>query len=815
MDTPSIKNTPSVEESIDIKKYAIKVLTKWPLIAVCVIIAYTTSFIINRYTEPVYSVSMAIMINDEKKTSAELLMPSLDRFNARKNVENEMSILRSLTLAKKTIDELDFKISYYLVGRLRESRVYRPTHFYVKLDSLKATRTYYPIYVTILNDNECRINIDSKYKISKVLKSGEAFKHPDFNFTVYINKGSFFIPLEQVDNENESNKEIKYYFEVNDLNTLAQQYKNKLAINAADKRTTIVNLSSSGTCIEQEVEYLNKLCEVYIRSNLEEKNAVSTNTINFIDLQLNQISDSLKKAEAKLQNFRLENQMIDISSASSESYKKIQEYQAAMTIADMKLKYINYTKRYINSKTNFEDIIAPSVVGIEDPMLNKLISDLMDLYKQKNTLSLSGSIENPSLTMINLKMKKTIEVLNESFNENVNTINLSLKDLQDKTHSEEEELKKLPLTERQYVNIKREYDLNNNIFTFLLQRKAESGIAKASNVSDSKILDPARPESAYLIEPKSASNNSKALIIGLLAPLAFIFLKEFMNNKISDMRDLEKSKYCSIIGSVGHNTRTSDLPVFENPKSSLAESFRALRTNLQYLMRDKNDKTILLTSTVSGEGKTFCSINLSAILAMSNKRTLLIGLDLRKPKIHKLFNLPNDIGLSTYLINQSTKKDIILETNIDNLFIIPSGPVPPNPAELLETPEMENLMAELQQEFDYIILDTPPVAIVTDALLLCKFSNVNIFVARQDYSSKDVINLADDLAQKEGVKKLCILVNDVKVPGYYGYSYRKGGKDGYRYGYGYSYYSYGHEYYGEKTELKPFSEKLKEWFGIS
>jgi capsular exopolysaccharide synthesis family protein len=306
-----------------------------------------------------------------------------------------------------------------------------------------------------------------------------------------------------------------------------------------------------------------------------------------------------------------------------------------------------------------------------------------------------------------------------------------------------------------------------------------------------------------------------ALFIGILIPLVIIFLIEIFNTRITDLTELEKLTKCNILGSIGHNEKESELPVFENPKSSLSESFRGLRTNLQYLLRDKEEKVIVITSTISGEGKTFCAVNLACILALSNKKTLLISLDLRKPKIHKIFNLSNDVGLSTYLIKRELPQDIIFTTNIKDLYITTSGPIPPNPAELLETKEMDDFIKYARKEFDYIVLDTPPVAIVTDALLLSRQADTTIFVIRQNYSSKEVLKLADDLAQKSSMKHLCILVNDVRVPGYYGYSY----KYGYRYGYGYNYnygynYTYGHDYYGESLQKPTWKDKLKRYLKI-
>lgn len=416
--------------------------------------------------------------------------------------------------------------------------------------------------------------------------------------------------------------------------------------------------------------------------------------------------------------------------------------------------------------------------------------------------------------MLNLKIQKVVDAIKENVNQSINTTNLNIKDIDARISDEENNLQKLPITERQLLNIQREFDINNDIFTFLLQKRAEAGIAKASNISDNKVIDAARPENAYQISPKRTKNYITAIFIGSIIPLIIIVLAEYFNTRITDLKELEKLKNCNVIGTIGHNDMLSDLPVFENPKSALSESFRSLRTNLQYLLPEKDEKVIMLTSAISGEGKTFCAINLAIILAMSNKKCVLVGLDLRKPKIHKLFNLSNDVGLSTFLINRNTKDEIIKTTNINNLYIVTSGPIPPNPAELLETDKMQVFIEDLKKEFDFIILDTPPITIVTDAFLASKYVNATILVIRQNLSSKNVLYLANDISGKDNLKKLNILVNDIKIPSYYGYSYKYGYRYGYGYGYGNSYYNYNQEYYGDSKQSSTLKDKIKNWIRL-
>lgn len=388
--------------------------------------------------------------------------------------------------------------------------------------------------------------------------------------------------------------------------------------------------------------------------------------------------------------------------------------------------------------------------------------------------------DNPSLTLLNAKIQNTMKALQENINEIINSAKISLNEISNQEASIEEELQKLPVTERRLLNIQRDFKLNDQIYNFLLQKRAEAAISKASNVADNKVLDEASAYSTVQIAPLESKNKMVAIVLGLLFPLSILFLLEFFNNKINDVKVIEKLTKVPIFGSVGHNDKSSDIPVADNSKSTIAESFRALRTNLQYILRDKEKKVICMSSTMSGEGKTFCVINLAAILAQAQKKTLLLSLDLRKPKIHKIFNIDNKVGLSTYLIGKTSYEDIIKPTNIDHLYVSVSGPIPPNPSELLDTELMEKFITRAKNEFDFILIDTPPIAIVTDAILLSRYSDANIFVIRHNYSPRDVLYLVDELSNKRNVPNIGILINDVKVNSYYAYGKK------YSYNYGYS-----------------------------
>lgn len=782
------------EETVDIRKFLFKIIRHWYWFALSLFITYSIAFLINRYKEPEYNVSATLLINDEKKSTAELLISAVDRFSARKNIDNEIAILKSLKMAQKAVSGLeDFRISYFTVGRVRKPMLYKKAPFEVITDSTANNSRNYPVNITILNKKQYQLEFE-ELKIKKTHEFGVPYKDDNFNFTIVLKDPGYVPP-----------PTVKYYFVINDAYSIASLYRDKLNITTNDKRGTVLTLSTTGLNPSMEADYINKLMEVYIRTGLEEKNQTAINTINFIDQQLETVVDSLHKAEDKLQNFRLNNKILDISAEGSAIMSRLEKVQSEKVSVDMQLNYFKYLQGYIEKKKDFREVMAPAVMGIGDPLLNSLVSELATLFGERSVMALNAQQNFPGLNLINSKIQTRLDALKENMRELINTTNLSLNDIKRRQGDVEKEIQRLPVTERHLLTIQRDFKLNDQIYDFLLQRRAEAAISKASNVADNKVLDAASPMNCYQITPKASRNKMIAYVLGILIPLSILIVIEFFNERIIEPKDIEKLTKVPIFGSIGHNEKMSDLPVADNPKSAIAESFRALRTNLQYVMRSDEQKIICISSTISGEGKTFCSVNLASIIAQSNKKTLLMSLDLRKPKIHRIFNIENEKGISTFLIGKTSYEESIFQTNIKNLSIATSGPVPPNPAELLETPAMETFINMAKQHFDVIIMDTPPLAIVTDAFLLTRFSNSFLFVVRQNYSTKAVLQLVDDLQIKRNIPNIGILINDVKIVSYYGRKY------GYNYGYGYG-YGYGdkytHGYYGETKVKLPLYKRI-------
>ncbi len=804
-----MENTENIyfeEENIDIKKFLFRILKNWYWFAISLFITITVAYLINRYSEPIYSISSTIVVRDDSKgkglSGAEQMLDGMEMFRSRKNVYNEIGLLQSYKLCNRTLKELDdFEISYIKVGRrgIKEAKLYNKSPFVVHYDTSKVQQRGHPAYVSIISHDKYLLEIDEGMSINKEMYFGEQLEHESFNFNITLRNPEYF--------ELEENTSNRYYFVINDLNSLTNLYKGKLGITVNDKKGSILTLAISGYVAEQEADYLNKLSEVYILDGLEVKNKTAEKTINFIDSQLSNIIDSLNVAEDDLQNFRTQNQVIDISKEGQAIYERLGSYQDEQVMLKINLSYYEYLLDYISSKNNYSDVIVPSIMGISDPVLSATVNKLSQLNSEKTNLQFTVTETNSSMELLNSQIYATRAELIENIKNLIENTKNTLNEVGKNIIVIEKNLRSLPGTERQLIQIQRMFNLNNEIYNYLLEKRSEAAIARASNIADNRILDYAISENAAKISPKSSLNYMVALVLGLMFPVIIILLLDFFNNKIIDKKDIENHTKVPILGGIGHNNFREDAPLILNPKSSLAESFRSLRTNIQYMGIESKVKIIMVSSTISGEGKTFCATNLATIFSMSGKKTLLMGLDMRKPKIHKVFNISNDKGISSFLIGQDSFQDIIHPTSQENLFVAPSGPVPPNPAELIETEKMKSLMELVKNEFDTIILDTPPVAIVTDPILLARFSDVNIFIVRQNYSNKNVVQLIDDLQHRIKFKKLGILINDIKLNGYFGY--------GYNYGYGYGYgYGYDQDYYGEDGGKSKFRRVLDSFKGV-
>jgi tyrosine-protein kinase Etk/Wzc len=782
-----MENYQEKNEQIDVKEILEKYFRYWYFFIFAIIVSFFIGLLFLRYTPKVYNASTTILVKDENNTSlgSDNIIDGIDLFGKNRNIKNEIGILRSFSLVKQTLKEVDFSISYLNEGMLTSVDIYSRSPFKIVLDSNHLQSLEVKFYVKLISKNEFVIKTNVKsgqfYNLieeSYLRSSDIVFNYNESHkFEEWIESDYFKFKLEKMDftlydEENWNN----YAFVINDINSLTEKFLKRIKIKEIEKDASILKVSLEGNNTIKIADFLDVFSKNYLQIGLNEKNEIATNTISFINNQLIEIRDSLTNIESVLEKFKTENPKIELSKKEYGAFYQIQKLEEEQAILKLNNKYYISLKDYLIKNDNIENILSPSSMGINDPLLNNLILELSRLYSEFEITSQNTKSIHPAVKSLKNQIKITKGKILENIENIIISSELSLNDVDKRINEFDELINTLPESERKLVRIQRKYNLNETTYTYLLEKRAEASIAKAGNVADNKIIDKARLSSQLPISPNPKSIYIISIFFGILIPGIWITAKDLLNDKINSKKDVKKLSDIPILGSITHNNKGTNLVVQNHPKSAISESLRTIRTNIQYLSSDKEQKVICVSSSISGEGKSFCSMNLSSILASTNNKTILIGADMRKPKIFDDFELNNETGLSSYLIGAATLKEVIQKTNDENLDIIISGPIPPNPAELLEKQIMTDLLIKLKKTYKYIIIDTPPIGLVTDGQILMNKSDINLLMVRQDYTTKQMVTNINEIIQKNNIKNLNIILNDVK-------SYNS--KYGYKYGYGY------------------------------
>lgn len=765
--------------NIDFKRVLFRALRFWYIVVISLLIVLAIAFIRNRYATRIYPVSASIIIKETEETGGAELLYKNALIDPYKNYLNEVYILKSAPLVERVIKDLNFEVTFFKEGNFltTEAYDYYPVAAKVKKSDDGKSRKF---LITFLEAGEVKLEPgteDSELE-SLVFPVKDTIHYGGLTFNLIIKNRS---ALESFRNQTF----IFYYTPAKDI---APGYAGRIMADWAEDGAGVIDLSITGPNPLKEIDFITGLIDRFQKYDLERKNEAALRTVDFISLQLHEISDSLRLVESIMERFKNKNVVTDMSAEALRLYQRLETVDIQRTELLVRDNYYRYLLDYIQQGKEVDKVILPSSIGVSDGILTELVSTMVSIQTEIKLMGGKEKLDNPLMDK-----RKRIEAIKQNIVEAVHnqqeTDKIQLSFINKQIKDVERQLSSLPAAEREFTSIKRNYALLENLYIFLLQKRAEASISQASNVSDVITVNPARAGGA--ISPRVSQNYSVALLVGLLIPMGLFVLVEVFNTRVQSKEDIEKITSMPFIGGVGHNKLTSNLVVKSKPKSAVAESFRALRSNLNYFTSNKDRKVILVTSSVSGEGKTFTSLNLATVLAMSGKRTVIIGADMRKPRLYGDFELDNFIGLSSYLSGLEPLEKVIQQTGIENLYLISGGPVPPNPSELLLRGEIEKLFEALKKDFDYILLDTPPVGLVTDAFVLSKYADHSLFVVRQNYTPKSIIKVIDDYYRDGRVKNISIVLNDI---------YRSGPGYGYGYGYGYSYgYGYGYGYSDKKN----------------
>jgi capsular exopolysaccharide synthesis family protein len=785
---------------------------KWWFVLTTLIFV-TGAYLFNKFSTPLYKNQTTVLLKESERNSflaSQSVMQGFGLFSNNDNIENEMAIITSYSLVNEVVNQLNMETSFhqeeYRFGGIiqkdillesQENYLYKP--LYVSIDKSKLQPIDTKIYFTILNKDEFIleahgedvmiynyitdevVNIVDNFDFKGQYRFGQAIDEEFLHITIHLNE--------------EINKGTpipgRNFFSLNSPSFVTLKALSNLKVSQPSITSSLVTISMSGDNRHKITDFLNALANTYLDNNLEKKNKIAINTVKFIDSQISEVADSLTFAESKLQNFRTSNRVTDLGYQGQQSLERLSRIEGERALLTMQKKYYDYIRDYFAKNPDLSDLIAPSSMNVQDPLLNQLITQLITLNSERTNLLNQGNVKNLRLGPIEVQIANLKQTIMENIQSNAATTEMALQDLNNRAARISSEVSRLPSTERQLFGIERTFKLNDAIYTFLMQKRSEAQIASASNTPDYEVIDPARLIISYKTFPKTKLTLIIGLMIGLIVPFVIIVLKDYLNTKIVNKKEIEQLTDFPILGHVFHNDTKEKIVISENVNSPLSETFRSLRTNLQFYAKEKDRQVFLVTSSYSGEGKSFISQNLALVYALFGKRTLLMGFDLRRPKLFQDFNLSNNRGVTSYLIGQATIDEITQHTSNANLDFISAGPVPPNPLELISSDATKTMMNTLKGKYEYVIIDSPPIGVVSDSFLLTEFADVNIYVVRQGFTNRDAFSNNIKQLQHKRIKHVSIVINDVAP-------------EGMKYDYGYEY-----SYYKEDKERNFFSGLFK------
>ena len=778
----------------------------WYLFVIALVIALGLAMLKNRRWIPTYYSQGTIVIKESGTYggSASALMSGFGVDAGYKNVNNQMIMLGSYDLMSRVVDSLPFlNVEYITQGRFKTRSLYRQTPIVVETSYLDA-RAYDILYQVNFHgdgtlhisstDETMPLEIDSRY--------GETIHCPYFTGVI--------LPTELMVNSG------KVYFRFRSHESLVNEFMSRLQLSFVTEGSTVLALSLVSETPQRDCEFIDELAKIYLLQNLEQKNEVAENSIRFINEQLDNLQSSLQVSEGAMTNFRQENKFVDVNSYAGQLMGRIADYEQQQMALRLRETYFDYLIKYIHDNIEKDAVIAPTTMGVNEPILVGLVQQLNDLRIQRGELT--------EKNVYYAKFTKDIENVKKAIEEVVTSMRASLEiekeDLTNRYKDVERSIRQLPEKELQMVAIERNYRIDDNYYTFFLQKRAEAEIQKASNTPDNSIMDKARTTAIMNAKAKKKTT-STYLVIGFLIPLILIILSELLNNKMRSPKDVIKLKMFHLIGTLRHAKNQNPTLVRASPRSSYAEMLRAIRTRVEFILRRKTQMVICVTSTESGDGKTFLSTNLAALYAMTGRKTLLIDLDLRKPNIHTKLGLEGGDGMSNYLIGDCELKDAMVTNTPFGFDFLRAGTIPPNPGELVHSDKLTELMEDLRKKYEFIVIDTSPIGLVPDAYTIIEHSDLCLYVIRCLQTNKSFCKqtLEQMTEVVDSPDKVQLVLSDIPTEGRHsygsGYGYGYGGYGGYGYGhFGYGGYGgYGYGYGGDHSRSKRYGKIYGKIYG--
>ncbi|MEL6835036.1 MAG: polysaccharide biosynthesis tyrosine autokinase [Bacteroidota bacterium] len=788
--TNSIFDNQQVEvpDSFEIRELLFAFLRNWYWVLLCVGISFLAARMYLRYTIPVYQANSKILIKQDAGSggglSEEAVLQELGVLKSSNNLNNEIQILKSRTLMAQVVSELGLNVQYYGVGRVKTTELYHGSP--IILDSVRWGRTRKRASLELeINDGESFTIFNDEEETRHTYKQAVVVERDTFWFSKTLSEQS-------------STKRLRI-----EVGQAVGRYQSKLNIRLAADYSSVLALEMEDPVRKKAIDILDKLVEVYNQAAIDDKNQVSKKTLEFIDERLVLLTEELSNVEGGLERYKEQN---DISTEAGGTVglilSEISGYDNALTQQQIQLELLNNVESSLTGGIAAFEIIPANVMLSDGEGLNREIERYNGLVLRRERLERSATPDNPELASLNKQLEEAQTSVLSSLRSLRQALQLTIRETTTKIQGLQSRINQIPRQERELLEIKRQQNIKEALYLFLLQKREETALSAAITVPNARLVD--APVAANKpISPVPLRVYAVSLLFGLMLPIGMITVREFFDNKVYSEEDVKRLSQIPVLGGVPQHDEDEHIVVRSNSRTAIAETFRLLRTNLGFLFRSKQgdeSKAILVTSGLSGDGKTFISVNLGISLALINKRVILVGMDLRKPKLVQYLQNSSDtdnVGLTNFLVSDNKLEDIVQATDIHpNLFVLPSGPIPPNPSELLSREKLTELFTYLKQEFDYVVIDTSPIGLVADAFLLEPFIDNALFVARYGKTEKATISNYEQIRRENKLPGLALILNGM----------RKGKGSNYSYGYSYG-YGYGYGYY-EQDEKKSIWRRL-------
>lgn len=772
-------------QATDVKDYLFRVMSNWKWFLLSIPFALAVAYIYNLQAPKIYGLTTTIAVKE--KSNPLFASGTNIAFNwggVSDKVESIRKSLGSRSHNEKVVREMQFYIEYLKDGQFRLEDIYGEVPFKLELQPNQMQILNQLIQVEVLNESSFKLSVDFSEAENLSLinyKDGKRKSYtPTENFERKYDFGEYinlpFLKGQIIRNDLElSDNNRSSFIKLRTVNAVTQAFRKVSAKGLPG--TSLVEISITGTNKNKLVDYLNKTVQVLADDELAKKTNYARSTRAFIDDQFKNTADSLRVIEQDIMEFKEDNDIYNLSTQGSQIFERTTGLDEIQVQLRDRIAYLENLEEYIQTHSDYSKIPAPAIINIEDGSISSMVGELTELSIQQKVLVNEVTENHPSLILLNQQLETTRDVLLENIASLKQAIQVNLSNSYQRYNVYNQDLTKLPAKEQQLVNFERKYRLTESNFVFLMQKRYEADIAIAASVSDISVLDTAKDTGQDYVLPRVSFNYMIALLLGILLPLMVIILKEVLDNRIYTVDELERLSSIPLLGVVGRSKMKNRLVVQTRPESNVAESFRALRTNVQFMFTRESagrSKTIMISSSVSGEGKTFVSMNLATVFALGGKKVVIVGMDLRKPKLYEDFDLKNDVGVVNYLVGKAELSDIINKTEVENLDVILSGPIPPNPSELLLNKGTDALFDQLKEQYDIVIIDTPPLGLVSDAMELVQYADASIFVVRQAYTQKLMLKTINEKYNKNEIEHVSMVFNDFKVSRGYGYNYGYG-----------------------------------------